>query len=342
MFIPHRRALIALLLVLAFFVWLPTAALHSAETADPAPESSETRPNAGESSGLDEYGEMADEWQETLAETLSDSADWLDSFFRDERMEIEENKSSLRVKLSSWIEDGEGVDFRVRARLKLVLPHFEDKLHIVFTGERDEDRDGKGDAFDDLLRDETTDNNFNLGLRYFFRMAHENNISFRVGMRVNEFPPVVYGGPRFSFSKPFDPWLIRFTQNIRYYSDSLWQARSILDFERPLWERFFLRTTAEGAWYEEEDGYFYELKCRLFHALDENRAFEYQWLNYFETRPDHRFEESVVAVKYRQRIWRQWLFFEITPQVSFREDDDYRPTAGITFAMEGIIGKDIR
>lgn len=286
------------------------------------------------------YGEMADDFHESIAEQLSESADWVDSFFQDERVEIEENKTSLRVRLSTFLEDGEGVDFKARVRLKLRLPRFEDKMYFVVYGDRDDDSTAtRSNPLNDLIPDEESDNDLNLGLRYFFRTAREHNISLKAGVRVNEFPPVVYLGPRFSFTENFDPWVFRFTQNVTYYTDSKWQARTIMDFERQLTDVFFLRTTAEGAWFEEEDGYYYELKGKLFQTIDADRALEYQWNNYFETRPSHQLDELLLAVKYRQRFWREWLFFEIAPQVAFREEDDYDPTPGITFAIEGFFGK---
>ena len=43
-------------------------------------------------------------------------------------------------------------------------------------------------------------------------------------------------------------------------------------------------------------------------------------------------------MRYRQRIWRKWLFFEVNPQVAFRNDDDFRNTPGIEFRLEASFG----
>ncbi|GBC63664.1 hypothetical protein DENIS_4662 [Desulfonema ishimotonii] len=293
-----------------------TVMARSAAAADPdlSPPASEPFQDAeiSEDAPLERYGQAADTFQETVSEKLVTSADWLDSFFRDERTEIEENKTNLRIKLSSFFEEGEGIDFKARARLRLVLPRFEDKLHIVFSGESDEDGTDKIDGFNNLGSDDDSEKDINLSLRYFFRSVKKKNISLRVGLRVNEFPPVIYAGPRFSVSRQFDLWLIRFTQNIRYFSDDGWETRSQVDFERPLSDPLFFRTSIRGSWFESDHGYFYEVKNALYQVLDEDRALEYQFDQYLETRPSHQPDQILLRVKYRQRLWRKWLFFEVT------------------------------
>lgn len=290
--------------------------------------------------GLEKYGQKADEFQETVSAKLSATADWLDSFFRDERREIEENNSNLRLRFATLFEEDGNVDFKARARLRLALHGFEDKLHIMIAGDHDEDGTTKSDIINDLERGDNSDNDVNLALRYFFKAAKNNNISFKSGLRLNDFPPAIYAGPRFSFAKAFDPWLLRFTQDVRWYSDDGWESVSTFDFERSLSESLFLRTSAEGAWYQDDDGYFYELKCELYQVLNRDRALEYQWINYFETEPKHVLDEVLLRVKYRQRIWRQWLFLEMAPQVAFREEDDHDPIMGVTLAIEGFFGKE--
>jgi len=267
------------------------------------------------------------------------SANWLDSFFRDERSEIEGTKTTLRVRLSNFWEEGDGVKTDVRARLRLVLPALKNKLHIMVSGEQDEDRDFKNEPQHKRSEiDEDAERNVNLSLRYFTKMAKNRNVSFKVGARLNSFSPVVYAGPRFRASKQLDAWLIRFTQEVQLFTDDGWETSTDFDFERSLTEQLFFRASTEGNWYEEDVGYYYDINFTLYQIVDENRALEYAWNNYFRTRPCHQLSQTLLWVKYRQRFWRKWLFFELKPQIAFREEDDYEPTPGITFTLEALFG----
>ena len=327
------------MILLVFFIYRPGNPIPSAIADDNISRQSEKTNKPDKK----EYGKIADDFQELISEKLRVSADWLDSFFREERAEIEENQTTLKLRFSSFFEEGEGVDFNTRVRMRLVLPELEDKLHIEIIGERDPDTD-TAKKYNKRIEqsgeiDEESDKNLNLALRYFIKTARENNLSFKLGARLNDLTPVVYGGPRYSASKNFDPWLLRFTQDVKWITDEGWESKTRLDFERSLTEDLFFRTSTAGYWYQDEDGYFYNVNLSLYQILDVDRALEYSWNNFFETQPNHTLCEVLLHIEYRMRFWRKWLFFEIRPQIAFREEDDFKPTAGITFALEAVFGK---
>jgi hypothetical protein len=328
-----------IIILLVTFIYRSGNPIPCAEAADNISRQSEKTDKPVKK----EYGEIADDFQELISKKLRASANWLDSFFRDERVEIEENETTLKLRFSSFFEEGAGADFNTRARLRLVLPELENKLHIEIIGEGDPDNDTVK-KYDNLVEregelDETSDKNLNLALRYFIKTAKEKNFSFNLGARLNDLTPVIYGGPRYSASKNYDPWLLRFTQEVKWYTDEGWESKTRLDFEKSLTDDLFFRTSTAGYWYEDEDGYFYNVNLYLYQIFDKDRALEYSWNSFFKTRPRHILYEILLHIEYRMRFWRRWLFFEIRPQIAFREEDDFEPTVGITFALEAVFGK---
>ncbi|NIT54389.1 MAG: hypothetical protein GWO41_16995, partial [candidate division Zixibacteria bacterium] len=85
--------------------------------------------------------------------------------------------------------------------------------------------------------------------------------------------------------------------------------------------------------------FFPEQRFSLFHPLDTRRALKYEWINRFVTDPKFELDDLILRIRYRQRIWRDWFFFEIGPDASFPEDRDYEFTPGFLFRIETIIGK---
>jgi len=48
---------------------------------------------------------------------------------------------------------------------------------------------------------------------------------------------------------------------------------------------------------------------------------------------------SIFQVRYRQRFWRDWLFFEVAPQISWPRERDYEFVSGILLRFEMYFGK---
>jgi hypothetical protein len=44
--------------------------------------------------------------------------------------------------------------------------------------------------------------------------------------------------------------------------------------------------------------------------------------------------EVVLAVRYRQRLWKDWLYAEIAPQVRYHRDRNFDNIPGILFRLE--------
>jgi hypothetical protein len=82
------------------------------------------------------------------------------------------------------------------------------------------------------------------------------------------------------------------------------------------------------------------VRFAVFQKLARRRSLKYEYINKFKSTNDHQWDNFIFKVTYRQSIWRRWLFFEIAPQVSFPESEDWDFTPGILFRIESIIGKE--
>jgi hypothetical protein len=298
----------------------------------------ETQPELP-SPSAEQQGNMVDETHAGMSKQILATANWLDSFFDDARIESECNKTRAKLTFTSFIEEGNLIGFDFKARLKLVLPQLEDRLHLVVSGNPDDEF-----RFDEELQEireqaETQESrDITAALQYFFKATREKNISLQSGLRLSGIKPVTFIGPRYRQTIDFDPWALRLTQRIRWYTDIGWYSNTQVDIERPIFERFFFRTTGEGTWSEDKEGYFYNFRFLLFQPLSERRSLSYEWNNYFETQPNNRLKDIYLRVRYRQSIWRKWLFYEVAPQVAFLRDSDYNFSPGIILRLELIFG----
>lgn len=282
--------------------------------------------------------DKADAFYAVLMNRINASADWIDSFFMDERLEVEKGSSNLRLKLSGFTEKNKGVDFRVKAKLRLVLPNLSNKVHLLASSFLDDEKENQNLNYIDENEDEN--NNLYLSLRYFFMGEKNRNISLRTGARFSGISPEVYLGPRIRFSRKWNSWIFRFIEDVTYFTQDGWESSTSFDAEKPFTDSLFFRTNIVGKWYENEEGYFYSFNTDVYKVISNYQVLNYLLRTNFETYPSNRMKEVLIGVRYRQQFWKRWLFYEVTPQIAFRREDDYEPSPGITISIEGLFGKD--
>ena len=287
----------------------------------------------------EEEDTIVDEAHERISKAFLASADWLDSFFDDETARAEDNRSRLRLRFDAFVEEGEEPSYKVRVSLRLTLPRTNEKLQLIAAGnESDVEEDVASEGVSRAqARDD--DDDFAIGLRYFFVQTKKNNVSLTPGIRIRSSSVAGFIGPRWRVLVPLNSWSFRSVQRLRWFTDDGWEWLSRFDFERKVLKKLLFRSRSQVEWFEDEDGFFPEQRFSLFHPLDSRRALKYEWINQFVTDPKFELDDLIVRIRYRQRIWRDWLFFEIGPDASFPEDRDYEFTPGFLFRIESIIGK---
>ncbi|MCG3111607.1 MAG: hypothetical protein MCM46_07250 [Candidatus Manganitrophus sp. SB1] len=285
-----------------------------------------------------------DRVHEMVSSGITETADWIDAFFGEERAEEEINRSYLKIGLVR-ISDEDGMEINSEVRLKVVLPRLQERLQLVI------EREGESEAFESEgdvggvqapVRDSQTTDGVRSALRLILRATRNLNISLDGGVRVR-IPPTVFARLRFRESVELEEWVVRFTQTIQWeeaFEDNpyQWETVSRLDVERPITSNHFFRTSLQGAWFEGEHGYFVSQRFALIHLLSKRRALIYEWNTLaragqiVETEndteivvdPDTRFriEETGFRLRYRQTVGWPWLFFEFDPEMAFRRDFD--------------------
>ncbi|HOO39694.1 MAG TPA: hypothetical protein PLV78_15360 [Deltaproteobacteria bacterium] len=282
-----------------------------------------------------------DSVHEKVSDKVISTATRLDSFFDDERVVEEENMSTLRLIGSIAKEKDESVEYNTQFRLRLVLPRTKERLKLVISGNGEDELELDNTPEDNIREDfeRSDEQNISLSLWYTFLSTPKQNLNFHTGIRFRRASPVLYAGPRYRYLFTYGLWNIRFVETIRYYTDEGWEAKTSLDFERAVLRKCLFRTNIEGSWFEGENGYFYNVNFLLYHPLSLRRALVYEWTNSMQTRPNHQLAEVVLRIRYRQKIFRDWLFLETAPQVSFSRDKDFDTIPGIYLGLEAVFGR---
>lgn len=317
--------------------------------AEPAPAVQEPAAADGEEGALEQeapaeppgqdealappLGERADAVQEDVTRRIRAAASWLDSFLGDERSLAEENDTWARLRLDLDVEDGEGVGFNVKPKIRVALPRTKRRAQLTVSGDGDSDEGLGNDSAEEVLQafENTDEENVTVGANYFLRQTLRNN--FRIGAGFSS-GPAVYGDVRYRHLLPLEKWNLRGTERLRYYTDEGFESRTTLDLERRLGPKFFFRSTTHGTWYEEQPGYFYGQSLSFYQLVGTARLLVYDLAGSFVTDPNNVLDQVLVRVRYRQRLWRDWIFVEVAPQIRLPRDEDYDVVPGILFRLE--------
>ena len=300
--------------------------------------------------GTEETGSFIDTTQKAITKKLRQTADRLDSFFGDERIEEESKKTDLTLSLSVLAKQNADLRIHGRAKLKLSLPNLKNRLQIIISREQEAERE-----LDELLQvqqpaiieeAETTD--WSSSLRLALKSTRRLNINIDAGVRFGA-PLIPFSKVRYRKNFEMGQWDTRFTQRLAIYKDSGWEESTRLDFERALGENYFFRASSTGSWFEEEHGYFVTQQFAVTQRISRYRFFLYEWTTSTRTGKekteedsidakqeisDFRVVETFLGIRYRQTIGWPWLFGEISPGLGFPRDRDYKATGRITFKIE--------
>ncbi len=281
---------------------------------------------------------LVDTTHRQVSALVLNSAQWIDTFFRNERTLSEGTATYLRLRMSSTSQEGELLKLNLRTRINLDLPLFDERVRLFFNADDDRfDPSQLAQEDQDVIEPLATEHEASAGLRYYLKSTLRNHISLNAGLRFRGATPVIDLEPRFRHAETFNGWDLRFTQRFNLRTDDNYRATTRLDLERS-WRQFFLRTSVIGNWYKDEPGYYYGYHVSLFQPISRNRIVQYGWRNAFATRPTHVLTETRILVSYRQRIWKEWLFVEVSPQVALPRQDNYDPTLFFFLHVDVVFG----
>lgn len=282
-----------------------------------------------------------DTFQAGITKNILRSSRWLDSFFYDPRYAAEENQTRAVVRYEGFIENHAHWVLKAKVKLVLILPQLKNKANLVIAGDPDEDTPGQlgQGPLTSPAPNGNANRNTTAALGYQIKSDKRRNISAKIGVRYRSGHIVSFVRPYFRRLYNLEGWDLRFTQEFPYWTDTKWSSSTTIDLERPLGETFFFRTSLNGSWYQHVPGYYYGLVFSLTQPLSTTSALSYNLGGSFQTGAHDVLQTVVIDTRYRQRFWRDWMYFDITPQVRFPRDRRFNPVPGILFAIETQFGQ---
>ena len=301
--------------------------IDSFESEDKHPES-----RGEESSSIETSESRLDRHKASVDSQVLRASQWVDGFFDDPNNLAESTSTQFRIRPEFYYRQEQGFKFKFKASVKIRLPSTGGR--VSFIAGADENNEGSGDAGDE------DDDESIVGLQFFLKDSIKWNMSLTAGVKFNDFAGFV--GPRFRYRTAMgENSSLRFTQTFRWQTNNYWDIGSRLDLNFVLSDRFFFRQTVYGRWRGEESdekGYRTRVSSVLSQKFTYTAGLQYDFSTIFHTKPDNHVDKYTLALRYRQRTSREWLYYEIVPQVSFEDQFDYDANLGIRLRLEMFFG----
>ncbi|MRJ02070.1 MAG: hypothetical protein GXO19_04290 [Epsilonproteobacteria bacterium] len=262
-----------------------------------------------------------DYYYHKLFSFVSDTLRSIDMMLSDSNESLKQ-KFSIRSSVDTIMESREAVRFKFNIRAHISLPRTQKRLNLFFQEyRRSENID------DETQRDldkSVKDRSFLVGIQYL-TFKH---LSYRAGVRFHGISPDPFVSAAWenTFYLTDNSW-IYYGDKIFYYLDrhldnklfASYQQRvdeqTVFSFDNVYRYQEYLKEhqyTHRLTWYRSMGRYeFISPKAMIYSTQNEDHGYR---LNYY-----------YVGIAYHDRIFRDWLFYEIEPGLIWRDEYDFKP-----------------
>jgi hypothetical protein len=275
--------------------------------------------------GLQEAEALRNEWSSNLV----NSVEWFDRFFSDERIQEERNHTRVRVGLGFKTSTADPLSAVTEFSARIDLPRLEQRLQLVFDDmlETEEFLNLKG------VREAAEDSMPQAGALYVFQPNEKFRLSAGAGLRVAN-PVQLYGKLRGSVALPLERSEWYLAQQVQYYTHDRLGTTTEARWDRPLRYGWLFRATSRLDWRSSDAGFTPSQGLALLRQIGERRAYRVDVTGTWPEAPNVTESSYALAGAYRQLIYRDWLFLEVSPSVTFPEIGGYDPIPALKAKLD--------
>lgn len=275
-----------------------------------------------------------DKPQEIVSHQVIQFANWLDSFFGENRVYQETSRNYLKVGIQHFSEQGSSPSYDLKIKGKITLPRTEQRLKLMIESEAEEDvaenrRDTPLQALEDQKQSvalqytpETTSN-----------WLTDTDVGVRLRSRLDIFTRL-----RTRRLIEYAQWNLRASQSVYWYRTLGTGETSQLDLERKLGDFRLFRSTTFATWLNRNSYFDLGQEFSIFEQQRPYRAIVYQASVNGISQPNTHTTNYALSIRVRQQIHSNWLYFEINPAINFPREKNFTPVNSLNLKLEAIFG----
>jgi len=257
--------------------------------------------------GLDTYDyetSWYDDTQVYVNSQFCEPALWFDNFFGSDRVFLEGPAGTyIRWRNDFSYDEEEYFNFSTDISFSVELPGLQNRLRLTFESDEDE-------QLRDIAPGSNQDTTNTLGLQ----LDLNENTRSKFNVNVSLSPRIRF---RYRYTYPvYEAVTLRLTQELQR-EESVHSARTLIDIEKLFKNQLFFRSSSEGKLSEEFDGVDWLQAFVLYQRLNKKTSLSYEASASGITEPSTLATNYRAAVRFRKNFHRKWLFYEISPEMTW-------------------------
>ena len=289
----------------------------------------------GDHENKDEYFSYLDSPHENISSGLEYVSSGIDAFFSNEKFYRETTSSYIHYRIDTLFKEAGQHTMTGKLRIRVDLPITRKKLKLVFESDPIEPENSRQPVSNPSQETDKAD--YNLSLEAKPKKKRNWRISRSIGIKVR-LPLDPYARIRITRDFPFDVWTLRVNETLYWFKSRGSGFDTYLDFERKVTDKVLFRASSAARWSDENDYFLLSQYFTIFHTLSDRRAISYYFGAFGQSQPEIYATDYIIGTSYRQRIHRDWLFYEIKPEVHYQKINGFEPEHKITFSLEAFFG----
>jgi len=290
-------------------------------------------PSEPSSDGLD----FVDAPRAYMTEKIISFASYMDRFFGGNRHFQESNQSVFQLDLTRVAGYGDNHKFELSGKMNLRLPGTEGRLRLWL------ETDPEKDMYDDPTRDTHTQQNkatTTRGAALAARYSTEEEKGWRFSSDAGVKLPISHLNPfvrlKGEYSTPMGDWRMKASESVYWFSALGVGETTQLDFEKVLSSSMLFRSSSNATWLKNSLNFDLVQSFSVYHTLNDRSVLIYQTSAAWITNPSFQATDYVALVFFRHRLHQKWLFVELSPQLHFPRDKDYKASPALSMRLEAL------
>jgi len=270
---------------------------------------------------------------------IKNNEESIDAFFLTRKLLEERDRSYIRVSFLQPINSLGPDDFRFTVKARVHLTRSRKRLKLFIENLNDDSAKNIGKT--------GTDDSASIGLeqqsKTFFGIRPRYSIGF------SGIDPFVRA--RYTFETDFGRWSFKPVQTFQYSLDDAFSEITELFLDTPTSDNTLLRFVADRGTNTNDPGMHYDGFVQWFYHPRKNAGLSLNlgvngstaYVNTITEDPLYEIQENRVfnylfLLRWRENIWKKWLFYEVGPGLNYHEQYDYRPNYNIFFGIDMFFG----
>ncbi len=269
----------------------------------------------------------ADFAQVKLNDMMQHTASWLDNIGSDG----EQDASAKGYLQLSWLpRTGNLGDIDAKFKVHFNLPRWNERLSLVIDNDNE----------DELLLDYETDNStanqesVNVAIQYIKQFNNQRQIKNRIGVSRKQ----LYLRSEMLFNWQFKNVSMNIQPRLDYFLQDGWgpSVKGAVNYK--LENSYF---ALSASWQKMQNETRSRRKIGLFHIIStgkEQQLVSGIQYNRNNNKLDISNQNVVISTRYRNLLYKSWMYFEVEPFIEFNQLNNYRREAGISFNLINYYG----